>query len=369
MSRQLQVLASASLLLTLSACSDTTTPIDDCVAKDGMQPICQFHNPEDIVLLADAQTLLISQMGRDFREANRGSLVFFDTRTQTLTQAFPNDSKAAPAEDNWGATDCPGNPVQTLAPHGIALRQRDDQRWQLAVVNHGGRESIEMFELLSDDQGPRLDWRGCVVAPDRVFVNDVALLKNGGFIASNMYDKQAPELFGINSAMLKGILGMDTGYVFEWQPASGFRTLAESHGAYVNGVEISPDEQTVFANLYFGDEVRKLDRISGKKLGSAAVSHADNLAWDAQGMLLVAAHNGSLSELSACFDKPGATCSLPFSIIRIDPQSMHSEVILEHGGAPMGAATVARQVGGDLYLGSFTGDRIVRLKYPAPANP
>lgn len=364
---QLRTLIGTSLLLTLAACSSDIPPISDCTAKNGMQPICQFRNPEDIVLLPDGHTLLISQMGLNFQQADPGSLALFDTRTQSVTQAFPNGNSTeatalAPA-DNWGTADCPGNPGQSLAPHGIALRHRDDQRWQLAVVNHGGRESIEMFELLTDNQEPKLAWRGCVIQPDGVFVNDVALLKNGGYIASHMYDKNAMQLFGINNSMFKAMLGMDTGYVFEWQPASGFRTLEESHGAFINGVEISPDEQTVFANVYFGDEVRKLDRISGKKLGSTAVSHADNLAWDDQGLLLVASHNGSLSEQMACFGEPGSTCSLPFTLTRIDPQSMHSEVILSHGGAPMGAATVAREVGDYLYLGSFSGDRIVKLKY------
>ena len=371
MQPQLRTLTCASLLLIHPACSNDTLPINGCTAKNGKQPICQFHNPEDIVLLPDGHTLLISQMGQNFQQADPGSLALLDTRTEKVTQAFPtgNPIPASPLTpiDNWGEADCPGNPGKTLAPHGIALRQRDDQRWQLAVVNHGGRESIEMFELLNSNQGPQLAWRGCVVQPEDVFVNDVALLKNGGYIASHMYDKNAVQLFGINSSMFKAMLGMHTGYVFEWQPASGFRTLVESHGAFINGVEISPDDQTVFANVYFGDEVRKLDRSSGKKLGSATVSHADNLAWDNQGMLLAASHNGSLSEQMTCFGEPGSTCSLPFTLTRIDPQNMHSEVILTHGGAPMGAATVAREVDGYLYLGSFSGDRIVRLKYPEAA--
>ena len=358
-----------TLLALLTACSQDMPPINDCVTKDGMQPICEFRNPEDLVLLPDGNTLLISQMGLNFQQADPGSLVFFDTRSQALAPAFPTSagSAAEPVDplNNWGGADCPGNPGNSFAPHGISLRQRDDQRWQVAVVNHGGRESIEMFELLDDQQGPQLAWRGCVVQPDGTFVNDVALLKNGGFVASHMYDKHASEIFGFNSGMLKAMLGMHTGYVFEWQPDAGFRILDESHGAFINGVEVSPDDQTVFANVYFGDEVKKLDRLTGKQLGSVAISNADNLAWDAQGRLLVASHGGSLSEQLACIKQPGSTCSLAYSITRIDPQTMHAETLFSHSGAPMGAATVAREVDGYLYLGSFSGDRIVKLKYPA----
>ena len=57
-----------------------------------------------------------------------------------------------------------------------------------------------------------------------------------------------------------------------------------------------------------------------------------------------------------------------FAIVAVDPDSMKAQTILEHRGAPMGAATVAQQVGDHLYLGSFVGDRIVRAPLPAPAR-
>jgi len=37
--------------------------------------------------------------------------------------------------------------------------------------------------------------------------------------------------------------------------------------------------------------------------------------------------------------------------------------VFEHEGAPMGAATVAQPLGEFLYLGSFTGDRILKVPY------
>ena len=39
-------------------------------------------------------------------------------------------------------------------------------------------------------------------------------------------------------------------------------------------------------------------------------------------------------------------------------------MVVELNGAPMGAATVAQQVGAMLYLGSYAGDRILRVPYP-----
>jgi hypothetical protein len=348
--------------LLLGACSSEYPPITDCPSKDGMQPICLFQNPEDLVLLPDGKTLLISQMGpRKGHHHEPGSLVFLDTRSKEVTAALPVDRESSMNSEDWGARDCPGNPGASIAPHGIALRQRDDLRWQLAVVNHGGRESVEMFELL---EGPQLQWRGCVVPPDGTYMNDLALLKNGGFVASHMFDRKGPQLFGLPLAAFQALAGGFTGYVFEWQPASGFRVLEDSHGPFLNGVELSNDGQQVYAAVYLGGEIKKLERVSGKQLASIPVKRADNLAWDDQGNLLAVSHHGSTGELLACHLDPGSNCVMPYSIVRIDPQTLSSEVLLSHAGAPMGAGTVARQVGGDLYIGSFSGDRIVKLAYP-----
>jgi hypothetical protein len=265
--RHIAVLSGALLL---GACSSDSPPINDCMAGDGMQPLCLFQNPEDLVLLPDGKTLLISQMGPRMGYPDPGSLVFLDTRSGQVTAAFPVDDPAAGSSENWGTEDCPGNPGASIAPHGIALRQRDDLRWQVAAVNHGGRESVEMFELLESEQGPQLQWRGCVVTPPGIYMNDLALLGNGGLVASHMFDSNGIRLFGLHLNMFKTMAGMQTGHVFEWQPASGFRVLEDSHGAMLNGIEISSDDQHVFAAVYFGGEIKKLERLSGKQLGTVA---------------------------------------------------------------------------------------------------
>ena len=46
--------------------------------------------------------------------------------------------------EGWGTPDCPGEPDKAFAPHGIHLSRRGDGRLQLLVVNHGGREAIEV---------------------------------------------------------------------------------------------------------------------------------------------------------------------------------------------------------------------------------
>ena len=54
--------------------------------------------------------------------------------------------------------------------------------WALYVVNHGGRQSIEMFEVKPAAGSWALVWHGCEVAAHDY--NDVAILPDGGFVGT-----------------------------------------------------------------------------------------------------------------------------------------------------------------------------------------
>jgi hypothetical protein len=352
-------------LLLLTACGTRLKPVSGCETLDNIVPVCRFSNPEDIDLLPDNHSLIISQIGSMKRPAS-GTLVFYDTVTKALTPAFPLPHKTVfDVNSNWGAANCPGMPGSEFSPLGISVRQRNDGRWQVAATNQGQRVSVEMFELLNENEHYSLEWRGCVIPPDGSFLNDVSLLRNGGFVASHMFDKRDPVIFGFSTGVWKAQLGINTGYVLEWQPQASetFRVLAESHGPFMNGIQLSADDTTVYVSVTSADEVRKLDRLTGKRLASAHVVQPDNLTWDNQSHLLAASLNGGKFEHLACINHPGATCALGFGIVRIETRSMATETIFQHEGAPMGAATVARQVGDALYLGSFSGDRIISIPY------
>jgi outer membrane protein assembly factor BamB len=159
--------------------------------------------------------------------------------------------------------------------------------------------------------------------------------------------------------------GRDSGYVLSWSPGQGFRKVKGTDAPFPNGIEVSDDGQTVYLNAYFGNEVRKIDRRTGQLLGSAPVTRPDNSTWGADGRLLVASHVGPLREMMACNSLERGACPLRFQVVALDPETMAAEIVLEHAGPPLGAATVALVVGDALYLGSFAGDRIAR----APLAP
>lgn len=358
------LLAAAALaaLTTLSGCGPKSPAITDCSAVDGLQPICRFHDPEDLALLPDGKTLVVSQMG-NFVQKKPGNLALFDTVTQQVSEVFPNPDTPRGA-DNWGDAGCPGMPGAEFAPHGIALGQRSDGRWELAAIDHGRRETVELFEVTASDGHYGLIWHGCAVPPTGIFMNDLALLRDGGLIASDMYDPRKPEIGGMNIEMYLGLLGMNTGYVFEWHPNQGIRKLPGSDMNLPNGIALSPDERTVFASSTGGNVVLKFDRASGKLLGQAPVRQPDNLSWDSHGRLLAAGYAGSRADQMDCTKAPGGNCSGGIDIVRIDPATMQATHVLKHMGPPIGTASIAYQVGDHLYIGSFTGDRLVTAPYP-----
>jgi hypothetical protein len=62
-----------------------------------------------------------------------------------------------------------------------------------------------------------------------------------------------------------------------------------------------------------------------------------------------------------CFSKPGP-CLAPFQVLAIDPQTLEYTVLHEQRGKPMGAASIAVVLGDYIYVGSFKGQQILRIK-------
>jgi hypothetical protein len=79
----------------------------------------------------------------------------------------------------------------------------------------------------------------------------------------------------------------------------------------------------------------------------------DNVRWAGDGSLLAAGQGGA----------PGAQASI---VVKIDPKTLVVREILRHPDTPaFTAGTVAVEVGKDLWVGSFRGDRLAIL----PAVP
>ncbi|MCZ6617837.1 MAG: SMP-30/gluconolactonase/LRE family protein [Gammaproteobacteria bacterium] len=341
--------------LLLIGCAESPTPILGCEPSHGMTPDCRFHNPEDMAVLGDQ--LLVSQMG-SMDGAKSGDIVLYSPLSGDIEVLFPPTSMVVMNDRGWGDETCPPPDLVAFSPHGIDLEQRSDGRLMLLVVNHGQRESVEFFEVLQQGDGVALAWRGCASGPDQAAFNDVVAKRDGGFWVTQMMPRDSQM-----SAMLKALLfGSDTGFVYQWDAANGFSPVAGSDGPFPNGIEKSADESHLFINMYLADEVRKLDLGSGKVVAAATVASPDNITWSRDGRLLVASHTDGFMELTACQSIEAGSCGFGFEIVALNPNDMSANVILANRGAPMGGATVAVEFGDELFLGTFAGDRIARIK-------
>ena len=356
-SKRLGLLLLASLFLFVSACGPDSSlkPYVECQSSKGVQPLCGFRNPEDIVVLPDQKTLLVAEMGG----LDHHSTGNFSTVDSVEFERRPLNWSVAQDTPRWGDPTC-SPPTDAISPHGLDLTQRQDGRWQLSVVNHVPRESIELFEVLMEDGGEvLLLWRGCVVAPLNAWLNSVAATTDGELLVTEMLPLENSTV----KFMLAMIFKRPTGLVWHWTPATSWQEVAASDGQLPNGITLAKYPNIAYINMYQGKKVIKLDWQKGEVLGEFQCHQCDNITWG-EGALWAASHDFSFTEMEVC-DTTGA-CPLPFKIYRFDPQTMERRLVFASEGIPFGAGTVAIPLNGYLYMGSFTGDRIARVALKRP---
>lgn len=337
-------------VLVTNAVGAETVP---CEPVGDMTPHCGFRNPEDLKKIPGHPVLVVSEMGEMVDPAAKGTLSVFEIEPPGRSEIAIDLSESP---EIWADPSCPL--PSHLNPHGIDLVERPDGRLALWVVNHGGRESIEVFELSREDETWTATWRGCAIPPGEPFLNDVAGLTDGGFVTTHMWD-QGNSMIGVG---LRFLLGMDTGFVWEWSPETGFAKLEGTDGSFPNGIAVSKDGRYLFVNRYMGGETTKYDRVAGETVAAVEIRQPDNVTIDGEGHLWVPGHHQSMTSLD-CGNGDGP-CLWQYSVMRIDPSTMKGEVVIEHEGPPMGFATVALVAGDTLYLGSALGDRIVSMPVP-----
>jgi hypothetical protein len=311
--------------------------------------------------LPDGRHVIVSEFG-DQKGTKPGMISLLDLESETRQELYSGGSNQGAGK--WGDTSCSEVASGVFSPHGIHLSERADGTLQLLVVQHGERESVEMFELVFTSDRWGIEWRGCVIMPDNSMINDVVATPDGGFLVTHMMDN--------NEAMflefIKGnLLGQDTGHVISWSPSEGFGKLTNSEGIVPNGIQISGDAEHVFVN-YSNGELRRINRLTGESEASNdSLPPLDNATWTLDGQLLLAGGSENMLDMMAimavCMGLESGTCPVAHTIVKVDPETLHAKVIYEGGpGTPGGTGTVGLQViDGSLLIGTFAGDRIIRV--------
>ncbi|HVQ25788.1 MAG TPA: hypothetical protein VMV01_11440, partial [Planctomycetota bacterium] len=315
-------------------------PIVSCDAVGAATPLCGFQNPEDLALLPDGRHVIVSEYGDGGTRPGRISLLDLESGQREIL--FAGGEPAGPGP--WGAPDCEGPPTTAFSPHGIHLAPRADGHLQLLVVQHGGRESVEMFQVLPEGGGIALVWRGCALAPDQSALNDVVAVPEGGFLATRMV--------GVPLGYARAALfGSESGWVYAWTRDGGFSEVPGTRAALPNGIELSADGEKIFLNATLGNEVRRVDRRTGAVEARAEVSLPDNSTWTRDGRLLVASLRSTFREIVGCSGLERGSCPAAFAIVAVDPSTLATQVVYEGGrGTPSGAGTVGLETDAGLLI-------------------
>jgi DNA-binding beta-propeller fold protein YncE len=333
-----------------------------CGVHGDAEVICGTRSPEDLELTPDGKFLIVPQYvtGPGGAQGAGQGLTLFDPAKKTFTKLVVT---AEPSKD-WGDAACPGPIGDAVAPHGTSLVKRSNGKMQLYVVNHGGRQSIEMYELKKTGDTWGLAWHGCVVAP--VEYNDVAALADGSFVATHPtgIQAQAPAGQAKGKQPAGGIFGgQPTGFVVRWTPGKGEEELPNTRTPYPNGVVATPDGKTAYYAVYASKEARRYDLKAQKETGVVKLEFMpDNLTWTKKGNLLAAGIKGINGE---CPAGSGQVCRQAFAVAVIDKDKMTQKTVYDSNGKGVliPGVSSALQVGNDVYIGAFEGDRIVKVKW------
>ena len=338
--------------------------IEGCQSDDALTVYCDFQNPEDLAALPDGRHILVSEFGAitPLSPVNvRGNLSLLDT-----TDGTKKNIEIEMSDNVWGDPECERENM-IFSPHGIDINQRLDGSYQLAIVNHMPTETIELFELIEINDAWSLIWRGCVDAPAHGYFNDVALKSNGSFYVSQMYDKNI-------SLLMLAVMDTtkeDTGYVYHWTIKNGFKRLINTDGAFPNGVELSNDESNLFINYAFGNKISKYN-LSSKTIEASFSMNGipDNITIDGDYLWVGAQDYSGLDSLIYCgvfakdiFEDPMINqCPLPFAAYHLKQSDLSLVNSYKYSNTVMGTATVALSVNGQLYFGTYHGDRIASVE-------
>lgn len=335
-------------------------PIAPCAPGKALDYICNVEKPEDVVAIPDTPYLIASGF------APGAGLKLIDARTRTAILWFTGAHEQIDA-DRINYAQCPSPLDATLFnARGVSLRAAGPGRYMLHVVNHGGRESIERFDVIVGDGPPILRWRGCLPMPTGQVANSVATFADGTVITT--------VLTRPGTTIADFVAGKTTGAVWQRKPGStNFTPMRGTELPGNNGLEIDPDDRHFYVVAFGWHAVLVYDRRNTRRAVRRIVLPdfmPDNIHWTggrliAAGMRLDEPACGGLRRIvDGAADK--MLCHRGYGVAAIDPQSgTVSSVAYGAPEAGFNGVSAAAIVGNDLWLGSYQADRIAVRPLPA----
>ncbi len=316
-------------------------------------------NAEDLAIVPGSDWVITS--GMTGPGAPLGRLYAVDRRDHSCNEICPYLVETALDAGRFGEQD-PFDPL-AFQSHGIDTFVRPDGVVELFAVNHGGRESVEVFEVLLAGPRPRLRWIGGARMPGTTIGNDCAALPGGGFVVSTTGSIDGSEMPNASG----GARG-ETGGVLEWSPGQGWGELPGTQIFVANGVEVSEDGEWVFIGGWGAKTIQKVRRgVPDPEVRIAAMPIlVDNLTWTADGHLLAAgAYDTTMEEFIAHHFSGAPRLDAPSMIVKIDPVTLAHEVVVDYAPGVFGAATTGLQVGKEIWVGAARDHGVARFACPS----
>ncbi len=343
----MRTLALTALFLVWSVMSAAqTTPTPDCSPVGNVQFACGIPAPEDLVVVPGDQWVVASAF------AGSGGIYFVRVSDRSSFLAYPT-ATAVERLDARTYNTCPGPPDAAAKAkwqtHGLFLQPGSGSVHRLYVVVHGSRESVEVFDVDVSRATPSLTWIGCAIAPDPIGLNSVRGLPGGGFVATNFLARNG------DPAATKRMLGGElNGELWEWHTTSGWQKVPGSEAAGANGLEMSDDGRWLYVAAWGTQSFFRLSRGEATPVRNEVPLgfRVDNIRWARDGSILAAGQGGDQTARATI-------------VVKLDPQTLSVREIIRHPDTQtFDAGTVAVEVGRELWVGSFRGDRLAI--FPAP---
>ncbi len=299
-------------------------------------------NAEDLALVDGGRWVVASSMPGG--QLARGGLYAVNVASGDATLITPRPAPELP----WDPSCKQPVAADKFAPHGISTSVAEDGGERLWVVNHGARESIEIYRI-SGGEALNLSWQGCLPLPPGAMGNAVAVDAQGRVFVTNY------------GASLSGAPRADRwmGDVLVWQRGRGWQTVAGSDIFAPNGLLVSADGQQLYVNSWAAGQVLHLDRTTGERQTLTLPFLPDNLRWGAAGEIVAAGLYATATEVARCVMASGPCEQQIATGAALIGATDFSVKCQRKTGLHMG--TVALRVADELWLGPVRGDAILTL--------
>jgi sugar lactone lactonase YvrE len=338
----LTLMVAAALAPGQAVLAQNAAGTSSCAPDGDLHFVCNLISVEDFLPVDGGRWLV----GGSYVEKSVG-LYLVDTKAKTA-KAVTLSVSATPDPQYAG---CAVPDLKNLQTHGLDVRKVDGHTTVFAI-NHGGRESVEIFRLHA--AAGTAEWVGCALAPDGVNSNSITAMAHGAFAVTKFMDTHDKQGFQ------HIITGHVTGAVFLYTPGKGYAEVPGTEFSGDNGIVSSADGHWLYINAYGTHEIYRVPLSGHGKRSVAKVDFCpDNLRWAPDGSIFVTGQFIDAKTLNSPLHG--------WATVKLDPKTMQTTLVAKEPGLKeFDNATSTVQVGNTLWFGTFRGDRMAYMPAPAP---